>query len=157
MEKISVVLALCAGDSPVTSEFPSQRSMARSFDFVLDLGLNKRLGKQSRHRCFQTPSCPLWRHYDWKLVERSGHILTFPFFQSAHFNSLLPPYGDIDLCQHWLRWWFVALANEYEVPVVPCGNHLRTISQGMLKHLSLISVWKILISDYNCISHEPMS
>ena len=32
MEKFSALLAFCAGNSPVTGEFPSQRPEARSFD-----------------------------------------------------------------------------------------------------------------------------
>ena len=32
METFSALLALCAGNSPVTGEFPSQRPLARSFD-----------------------------------------------------------------------------------------------------------------------------
>ena len=34
METFSVLLALCAGNSSVTSEFPSQRPMTRSFDVL---------------------------------------------------------------------------------------------------------------------------
>ena len=40
MEKFSVLLALCAGNSPVTGEFPAQRPVARSFDVFFDLRLN---------------------------------------------------------------------------------------------------------------------
>ena len=43
METFSSLLALCAGNSPVTGEFPSQRPVMRSFDVVFGLGLNKRL------------------------------------------------------------------------------------------------------------------
>ena len=50
METFSALLVLCAGNSPVTSEFPSQRPLTRSFDVFYDLGLNKRLSKQSRRR-----------------------------------------------------------------------------------------------------------
>ena len=32
METFSMLLALCAGNSPVTSEFPSQMPVTRSFD-----------------------------------------------------------------------------------------------------------------------------
>ena len=32
METFSALLALCAGNSPVTGEFPSQRPVTRSFD-----------------------------------------------------------------------------------------------------------------------------
>ena len=43
METFSVLLAICAGNSPVTGEFPSQRPVTRSFDVFFDLRLNKRL------------------------------------------------------------------------------------------------------------------
>ena len=43
---IFAILALCVGNSPVTGEFPSQRSVTRSFDVFFDLRLNKRLSKQ---------------------------------------------------------------------------------------------------------------
>ena len=62
METFSVPLALCAGNSPVTGEFPSQRPVTRSFDVFLDLRLNKRLSKETRRRWFETPSESLWRH-----------------------------------------------------------------------------------------------
>ena len=45
METFSALLALCAGNSPVTGEFPAQRPVTRSFDIFCDLRLNKRLGK----------------------------------------------------------------------------------------------------------------
>ena len=62
METFSALLALCAGNSPATCEFPSQRPVTRSFDVFFDLRLNKRLSKQSRGWWFETPSHPLWRH-----------------------------------------------------------------------------------------------
>ena len=46
METFSVSLALCAGNSPVTGEFPPQRAVTRSFDVFFDLRPNKRLSKQ---------------------------------------------------------------------------------------------------------------
>ena len=62
MEKISVLLAICAGNSPVTGEFPAQRPVTRSFDVFFDLRLNKRLSKQSWGWWSETLSSPLWRH-----------------------------------------------------------------------------------------------
>ena len=47
METFSTLLALCAGNSPVTGEFPSQRSATCSFDAFFHLCLNKWLSKQS--------------------------------------------------------------------------------------------------------------
>ena len=62
MEAFSALLALFAGNSPVTGEFPSQRPMTRSFDMFFYLRLNKRLSKQSLGRWFEMPLCSLWRH-----------------------------------------------------------------------------------------------
>ena len=62
METFSALLALCAEDSPVTDEFPSQRSVTQSFEVFFDLGLSNRLSKHSWGWWFETPSCPLWRH-----------------------------------------------------------------------------------------------
>ena len=64
METISVLLAICAGNSPVNGEFPTQRPVTRSFDVFSDLHLNKWLSKQSWGWWFETLSCPLWRHYN---------------------------------------------------------------------------------------------
>ena len=57
-------LAVCARNSALTGEFPSQRPVRRSFDVFFDLRLNERLSKQSRFWWFETPSCLLWRHFN---------------------------------------------------------------------------------------------
>ena len=62
METFSALLAICAGNSPVTGEFPTQRPVTQSFDVFFDLCLNKRLSKQSWGWWFETPSRSLWRH-----------------------------------------------------------------------------------------------
>ena len=62
MEAFSALLVLCAGNSPITGEFPSQRPVTRTFDVFFDLRLSKRLSKQSWGWWFETPSCSLWRH-----------------------------------------------------------------------------------------------
>ena len=62
METFSVLLAICAGNSPGSDEFPAQGLVTRSFDIFFDLRLNKRLSKQSWGWWFETPSCPLLRH-----------------------------------------------------------------------------------------------
>ena len=45
METFSVVLAICAGNSPVAGEFPTLRPVTRSFGAFFDLCVNKRLSK----------------------------------------------------------------------------------------------------------------
>ena len=62
METFSAILALCAGNPPVTGEFPTQRPVTWSFDVFFDLHLNKRLSKQSWGWLFEMPSRSLWRH-----------------------------------------------------------------------------------------------
>ena len=46
METFSVLLAICAGNSPVPGEFNAQRPVTQSFDVIFDLRLNKWLSKQ---------------------------------------------------------------------------------------------------------------
>ena len=69
METFSALLAICVGNSPVTDEFPEERSVMRSFDVFFDLRLNKRLSKQWWGWWFETPSCHLWRHYNERCAE----------------------------------------------------------------------------------------
>ena len=37
MEAFSTLLAFCAGNSPVTGEFPEQRPVTQNFDVFVDL------------------------------------------------------------------------------------------------------------------------
>ena len=81
METFSALLAICAGNSPVPGEFPTQRPVTRSFDVYFDLRPNKRLSKQSWIWWFEMLSCSLWRH-------RNGD--SDPPFTSASFTSGFP-------------------------------------------------------------------
>ena len=64
MEIFSALLAICAGNSPVSGEFPTQRPVTGRFDVFFDLHPNKRLSKQWWGWWFETISCPLWRHHN---------------------------------------------------------------------------------------------
>ena len=57
MEKFSALLALCAGNSPVT-----KKASDAEFDVFFDLRLNKWLSKQSWGWWFETLSCSSWCH-----------------------------------------------------------------------------------------------
>ena len=59
-ETIFALLALCAVNSPVTGEFPSQSRVTRSVDVFF--GMNKRLSQQSLGWWCETPTRSLWRH-----------------------------------------------------------------------------------------------
>ena len=43
METFSALLTICAGNSPVPAEFPTQRPVTRSFDIYFDLRSDERL------------------------------------------------------------------------------------------------------------------
>ena len=62
METFSSLLAICAGNSPVPGDLPTQRPVTRNFEVFFDLRPNKLLSKQSWCWWFETPSRPLWRH-----------------------------------------------------------------------------------------------
>ena len=80
METFSALLTICAGNSPVPGEFPTQMPVTRSFNLFFDLRLNKRLSKQSRGWWFETLSRPLWRHRNdvksphWDTIWNLGYI-----------------------------------------------------------------------------------
>ena len=105
METFSALPALCAGNSPVTGEFPSQMPVTQSFDVFFDLHLNTRLRKQSWRRGFETPLCPMWRHCNcditgtamnvprlWPFIHNGSHDLGWYFM----FNTLLRSIGMLN-------------------------------------------------------------
>ena len=66
MKAFSALLALCAGNSPVTGEIPPQKPVTHSSDVFFDLRLNKRLSKHSKRRLFETHHA----HYDVTIYAR---------------------------------------------------------------------------------------
>ena len=108
METISTLLALCAGNSPVSGEFPSQRPVTRSFDVFFDLCPNKRLGKQLWGWWLETPSGSLWRHCNengvgmhgiscgggWGVGVGDGILWRYRCFETNN-EKLLTTYGNI--------------------------------------------------------------
>ena len=91
MKTFSASLAICAGNSPVPGEFPTQRPVTQSFDVFFDLRLNKRLSKQWWGWWFGTLSRPLWRHRnDHSKCLRNPSALVTPVFCrfSWHFEAV---------------------------------------------------------------------
>ena len=97
METFSALLALCEGNSPVTSEFPPQSPMTRSFGVFFDLHLNKRLNKHSRS----------WWHYDIIMVTSSnGNIFRVagPLWGEFTGHQWIPPTKPND-AELWCFLW----------------------------------------------------
>ena len=103
METFPALLAICAGNSPVPGEFPTQRPVTQSFDVFFDLRLNKRLNKQSWGWWFETPSCSLWRH-------RNGADRTI-----SNENYCL----SVQVI-HDLMWHKVITSNKWRFHINPC-------------------------------------
>ena len=85
METFFALLVLCAGNSPVSGEFPPQRTVTRSFDVFFELRSNRRLGKQSWGWWFETPPCSLWRHCN-ALESVLTTLNRWPSFSKQHFQ-----------------------------------------------------------------------
>ena len=97
METFSALLALCAGKSPVSGEFPSQRPLTRSFDDFLDLRLNKRLSKQS------------WGWWlDVSVMNMGEYQTTTAFELFAHFlGSIIPCWFNPSFTRSLSTWWYL--------------------------------------------------
>ena len=87
METFPALLAICAGNSPVPGEFPTQRPVTRSFDVYFDLRSDKRLSKQSWGWWFETLSRSLWRHRN-EYFKRLQYTVECRY-NAVHFNMIL--------------------------------------------------------------------
>ena len=116
METFSALLAICAGNSQVPGEFPTQRPVKRSFDAFFDLRLNKRLSKQS---------------WGWWLVRYRAHYDVIVMVQSCYWsmksNATVAPYhyvlcylvwtpigsiyGQLYWQRHWLRYHMYSISH----------------------------------------------
>ena len=117
MGTFSALLALCAGNSPGTGEFPAQRPVTRSFDVFFDLRLNKRLSKQWWGWWYAMPSSPLWHHCNVVFNTKTRTFLTIdPFIgintqfitlNSISYNDGFPLPGGISFVSQKLpQGWF---------------------------------------------------
>ena len=100
MERFSALLAICAGNSPVTGEFATQRPVTRSFDVYFDLRPKERLSKQWWGWWFETLSRSLWRHrngkrsiwlYVWITVASLVKFMACRYFTIGSFCHTFAP------------------------------------------------------------------
>ena len=89
METSSALLAICAGNSPITGELPTQRPVRQGFDIFFDLRLNKRLSKQSWGWWFETLLRPLWRQSNVDSCYNS------PAFFAMEWNTLRSSFSKL--------------------------------------------------------------
>ena len=105
---ISALLAICAGNSPVTVEFPTQRPVTRSFGVFFYLRLNKRLSKQWWGWWFETPSRPLWRQCNVLALSTRHSLVIAGFFSQRAIDvesvSMLWRGGELVVSDTWLIW-----------------------------------------------------
>ena len=118
METLSALLAICAGNSPVPGEFPTQRPVTRIFDVFFDLRLNKRLSKQPWGWRFETLSRPLWcyrnatnscKHMDtysamWPLYAYTWPELPMPEYRCVSELLRKWPVSSTEVTNCW-QWW----------------------------------------------------
>ena len=114
METFSSLLALCAGNSSVTGEFPVQRPVTHSFDVFFDQRPNKLLSKQSWGWWFETPSRPLWRHCNVCNSAEGCHRTycgitnrCFIFTYSMYESSLRFSLSALHCCSKVIGEWYV--------------------------------------------------
>ena len=153
MDTFSALLTICAGNSPVTGEFPAQRPVTRSFGVFFDLHLHKWLSKQSWGWWFYTPSHPLWRHCnDYTTCQSNSNCrygrriptVVFLIMASASLIALafIPQSGE-----HTESVLFMAQQSISHWEKTLLVLHLRWLAETLLSH---ILVWK-LARGWDCL------
>ena len=121
METFSVLLTICAGNSPVSGEFSAQKPVTRGFGVFFDLCLTKRLNKKSWGWWFETPSTPLWRHcnetHEWKSSQYTEYLIISQWSSTGQ-----PGYKKVmfvcDVCKY--RSYLASSHSPWEITVQPC-------------------------------------
>ena len=127
MGPFSALLALCAGNSPVPGELPTQRPVTRSFDVFFDLRLNKRLSKQPWGWWFETPPWSLWRQCN----VTSGQMISFlptriTIFQISFHSTFFIPHSK-PKAKHWQRQSGQRTSRPSAIPDIPNDDPAGTL------------------------------
>ena len=163
MQTFSALLAICAGNSPVPVEFPTQRPVTQSFDVFFDLRPNKWLSKQWWSWWFETLSWPLWRHcngfgYRWhptgnQPLMRQTAVLTQQNTKRKSVGSISDWGQSLFICyfgycgyRHWL--FIIMLWRNYPQSVLknPCQIDVANLYQIWIHDYSCSSIRKSIVS-----------
>ena len=145
METCSSLLVLCAGNSPVHGELPSQRPVTRCFDIFFDLRLNKQLNKQSRGWWFETLWRSLWRHCN--AGEWVADTLVIVGIALCGYSSkpvTRKPFAshDVMVRMDWQHrsWWRHQIDTFSALLAICAGNTQRPVTRSFFMS-SLICTW----------------
>ena len=130
MDTFYALLTICAGNSPVPGEFPTQRPVTRSFDVFFDLRPNRWLSKQWWDWWFETPSSPLWRHRNDLFEVFSATVVSCPHSvlrngTGAWLSFIIVSFRAYFLIEckmylHFLSLYHIEMAQKIEI--IPCGR-----------------------------------
>ena len=116
METFSALLAICAGNSPVTGKFSTQGPVTRSFD--VDLRLNKRLSKR-------------WWGYDLKRHRVHYDVIVMTMAPSC---SLLQPPGTTYKGKFWVWDFIVNIRCTFHCRATPGTSSSCSTNRGQRYH-----------------------
>ena len=153
METFTALLALCAGNSLPTGIFPSPKPVTRNFSVLFDVRPNKRLCKQSRRRCSETPSRSLWFYCNDRILVEALFIKFLS--NKCRKTSQMTAMHTLELPHHFARPLCC-------VPVATIvmfqwsGNQLGTsLLHGWLNYLPQIRTVKMFIKMRECVTEWP--
>ena len=156
MERFSLLLALCVGNSPVTGEFLPQRPVTWSFDVYFDLHLNTNdLRRDHAHYDITTnvimKACAVWLHMplshcrecclrtntNWHSLRIAQHRFDSNYFVlvRCHFRISSQPNTNVLKCSKHSYW--------------PCESILF-----VLRRIAWPNVVSIRVSSYWFVSHH---
>ena len=147
METFSALLALWAGNSPVSGEFPAQRPVTRSCDVFFDLRLNKQLSKQSWGWSFEAPWRPLWCHCNvrvWTFNDTRQKTMGCNYVLSTLRKTLVVNRRPVSCVKHYDDVTMIMLASQITSLTVVYSIVYSGVNQR--KHqssASLAFVWEI--------------
>ena len=154
METFSALLALCAGNSPVTDEFPAQRPVTRNFDIFFSIcawingWLNNRGAGDLRHhraRYDVTVMTPRVRRCEWEMItywlqaEEADSACVVAFF--SILECIVNPKIHVPLINYQTLYLFLLLfAQMIHYTCKQCPD-IRIVITSIVRHQCLVDTW----------------